>query len=99
MSMYRNSHFIDNLVLNFDKRTMPSRKTSRNGFDYAASHQQTPGSYIDPRYRGGGGVGGYATVGYGGYPAYPYTQPYYPGYPTHPAYGGAYVSGCVVRIL
>lgn len=69
---------------------MPSRKTSRNGFDYAASQQQTPGSYADPRYRGGG-AGGYATVGYGGYSAYPYTQPYYPGYPTHPAYGGAYV--------
>ena len=46
---------------------MPSRKTSRNGFDYAAAQ------YSDPRYARSGG--GYATVGhYSGYTAYPYTQ-------------------------
>ena len=69
---------------------MPSRKTSRNGFDYAAAQ------YSDPRYARNSG--GYATVGhYSGYTAYPYTQPYY-GYPAHPAYNGAYVSGYVIKI-
>ena len=74
---------------------MPSRKTSRNGFDYATA------SYSDPRYARGGGAAaaGYATVShYGGYAAYPYSQPYY-GYPTtHPAYNGAYATGYVSRI-
>ena len=66
---------------------MPSRKSSRNGFDYATA------TYSDPRYARGGGAAaaGYATMShYGGYAAYPYSQPYY-GYPTtHPAYNGAY---------
>ena len=69
---------------------MPSRKSSRNGFDYASA------TYSDPRYARGGGAAaaGYATVShYGGYAAYPYSQPYY-GYPTtHPAYNGAYGYG------
>ena len=72
---------------NFNDSKMPSRKSSRNGFDYAAT------SYADPRYVRAAGTGGYPTVGpYAGYPAYPYTQPYY-GYPTQPSYNGAYVNG------
>ena len=74
-------------VRNFNERKMTSRKSSRNGFDYAAA------SYSDPRYARTTG-GGYATVGhYGGYAAYPYTQQPYYGYPSHPAYNAAYASG------
>ena len=64
---------------------MPSRKTSRNGFDYAAP------TYADPRYLRGGGA--YPTAGhYAGYPAYPYTQPYFGAYQQHPGYSGAYMN-------